>query len=164
MNGANIKMKVIHVPQRIEPSIFLAGPTPRDLQTKSWRPRALEILSQLNYDGTVYIPETEDWGWGDHGYYNQINWENDALAAARVIVFWVPREISRMPGLTTNVEFGRYVTTGKCLLGYPNDAVKIRYLDSLAKRFNCPVFDNLATTLKAAVKMSQIEYDKKDKL
>lgn len=151
-------MKVVHVPELIDSSIFLAGPTPRDSETVSWRPEALSILERLKYSGTVYVPETWDWGWGIHGYENQVNWENDALAAARVIVFWVPREMIHMPALTTNVEFGRYCTTGKAILGYPTTAAKVRYLDSLAKRFNVPVYNTLEETLQRAVAYSQADY------
>ena len=32
----------------IEPAIFLAGPTPRDPETPSWRPEALDLLSSSN--------------------------------------------------------------------------------------------------------------------
>ena len=38
-------------------SIFLAGPTPRDKNTISWREEALLKLSELEFDGVVYIPE-----------------------------------------------------------------------------------------------------------
>ncbi len=38
-------------------SIFLAGPTPRNKEVKSWRGEALEILQRLGFDGVVYVPE-----------------------------------------------------------------------------------------------------------
>ena len=40
-------------------SLFLAGPTPRNQETLSWRPKAIEIFNNLNFDGVVYIPEYE---------------------------------------------------------------------------------------------------------
>ena len=39
------------------PSIFLAGPTPRSNDIKSWREEAIKILEQLEFEGIVYIPE-----------------------------------------------------------------------------------------------------------
>lgn len=38
-------------------SIFLAGPTPRDEKTKSWRTTACERLNELGFDGVVYVPD-----------------------------------------------------------------------------------------------------------
>lgn len=40
-------MNVIHALQPIPKSIFLAGPTPRDDETPTWPPEALEILRGL---------------------------------------------------------------------------------------------------------------------
>ena len=40
-------------------SIFLAGPTPRDDETISWRTDAIQYLKMNNFDGIVYIPEDE---------------------------------------------------------------------------------------------------------
>jgi hypothetical protein len=41
-----------------------------------------------------------------------------------------------MPAITTNVEFGRYVGSGKCMYGRPDDSEKNRYLDWLYKKLN----------------------------
>ena len=38
-------------------SISLCGPTPRDNSILSWRADALKILKNLNFDGTVFVPE-----------------------------------------------------------------------------------------------------------
>ncbi|MDD4547330.1 MAG: hypothetical protein PHI05_01120 [Bacilli bacterium] len=40
-------------------SIFLAGPTPRDEDTISWRIEAIKYLRKRKFDGIVYIPEDE---------------------------------------------------------------------------------------------------------
>lgn len=54
-------MKVVYalqdIPSSFPHAIFLAGPTPRDKDTPSWRPEAIHILEQLKYDGIVFVPE-----------------------------------------------------------------------------------------------------------
>ena len=52
-------MKVIYTGQKIDSgkSCFLAGPTPRDKGVKSWRSDAIEIFKELNFTGSLYIPE-----------------------------------------------------------------------------------------------------------
>jgi hypothetical protein len=135
-------------------SIFLAGPTPRDTATPSWRPEALRILRDIGFSGQVYVPETADWGPHDH-YDGQIQWEWEALNLATVAMFWIPRDIVSMPGLTTNVEFGLLVQSGKLVLGYPEGAPKMKYLAKLAARHHVPVFHSLEDTLLAAVKLAR---------
>jgi hypothetical protein len=141
-------MQVVYALQPLQKSIFLAGPTPRDAQTNTWRKEALTILEP--FDGLVFVPETDDWA--AHAHYNeQINWEWEAIDQATVVVFWVPRDLTSMPAFTTNVEFGLKVHSGRVVLGYPRDAPKCTYLDALASRFNAPVHSNLFNTLMAAM-------------
>lgn len=112
-------------------SIFLAGPTPRrEPPAESWRPRALALLAERGYDGVVFVPEPEDGSWPT-SYQDQFDWEHRALHLADIIVFWVPRDLAAMPAFTTNVEFGYWVTSHKCVLGRPSEAPKNRYLDVL---------------------------------
>jgi len=122
-------------PEEWTSAIFLAGPTPRDPQTPSWRPDALKLLDEMGYDGVVMVPEDAEgeWGSGPEAYMNQVDWERKGLDLADVILFWVPREMERMPALTTNVEFGRYVTSDKIIFGAPEWAKSVRYLESMLK-------------------------------
>lgn len=113
--------------------IFLAGPTPRDDDVTSWRPEALEILEELDYDGAVFVPERKDGGW--HGNYDeQVFWEWEALGVASCVLFWVPRTLDEMPGFTTNVEFGFMMALypKRVILGAPEGAMKMNYLRTLA--------------------------------
>ena len=54
-------MQVIYAqkmaPEIFSKSVFLVGPTPRDKETASWRPIALDILRDIEYDGVVFVPE-----------------------------------------------------------------------------------------------------------
>lgn len=132
-------------------SLFLAGPTPRNQETLSWRPKAIEIFNNLNFDGVVYIPEYEVRD-GVVDNDKQFAWELEALAEATVIVFWIPRKLPDMPAFTTNVEFGYWLRTNKVIYGRPDNAEHIGYLDRLYK-FNTgktPI-NNLEQLLKEAV-------------
>src|SRR6266511_3357557 len=44
-----------------QPSLFLAGPTPRSADVPSWRPEALNLLRGLGFAGTVLVPERRGW-------------------------------------------------------------------------------------------------------
>ncbi len=118
--------------------LFLAGPTIRKEDEKSWkenswRKEAISVLGELNFDGIVYVPEYEKMRKfieKDEQFF----WEWDALHASDLIIFWVPRVFPKLPGMSTNVEFGFYITQKPVLYGRPDDADKIEYLDRLYKK------------------------------
>ena len=147
-------LKVVYAkethPTEVVKSIMLCGPTPRDKDTKSWRPEALEILDKLGYDGHVFVPESRD-GKFSGDYVDQVEWETSALNQADSIVFWVPRNMSTLPGLTTNIEFGIWADTGKCVLGTPTSAEHVRYLQWMATKLKVPNYSTLEATLQEAV-------------
>ncbi|WP_187627667.1 nucleoside 2-deoxyribosyltransferase domain-containing protein [Paraburkholderia sp. UCT31] len=145
-------MKVHFALEPFEKSIFLAGPTPRDANTPSWRPGAIEMLDkELGFDGEVLVPENASYT-SQATYDAQIHWEWEALNRATVVVVWVPRDLAVFPAFTTNVEFGYMIATGKVVLGYPHDAPKMTYLHKLAERHHAPVVHSLTATLEEAVR------------
>jgi len=151
-------MKIIHsdepsIKLPLTKSIFLAGPTPRDNQTLSWRSEAIDIFKNFHFDGTIFVPERKIRE-KDYDYNQQVEWEWDCLHASDVILFWVPREKSMMPGFTTNVEFGFYLSEGNSLVlyGRPEWAEKKGYLDWLYKKVtNRTPYDNLTDMIKYVV-------------
>lgn len=146
-------MDIAYARSPLRKSIFLAGPTPRSADVLSWRPGALAILERvLGFKGTVFVPENGD-GSRQFSYDNQIEWELQALHSATVVVFWVPRELATMPGLTTNVEFGLFAARRNVVLGYPTDAAKMKYLNGIATMYGLQVFPTMYHTLEAAVKL-----------
>jgi 8-oxo-dGTP pyrophosphatase MutT (NUDIX family) len=119
-------------PQSFSKSIFLAGPTSRNKSSVGWRPYALKLLEKLGYDGVVFVPEYRDWPPEekyDYSYYPTWEWKH--LHMADVVVFWVPRDLVNLPGLTTNVEFGFYMNHSNIVYGRPKNARKVKYLDWL---------------------------------
>ena len=118
-----------------EPSdLYLAGPTPRDPDVLSWRIEALDILNQNHFPGIVCVPERESWK--DYNYIDQVEWEYKGLQKALKIIFWVPRDLKTLPGLTTNVEFGYWLALRphNVYYGRPINAPKTRYLDWLYQK------------------------------
>lgn len=133
-------------------SIFLAGPTPRDMITPSWRPDAITHLKNHQFSGTVFVPEHEV-RMPNIDYTNQTEWENSCLISSYVILFWIPRNLTTLPGFTTNVEFGRFYENHTTLYGRPDKAPHTRYLDWLYTKFNTgnKIYDNLEDLIVAAI-------------
>lgn len=135
----------------ITKSIFLAGPTPRSEDGNPWRQDALKILEDIGFeDGTVFVPEPRDQKW--HGEYDrQIEWEELCLNVADCIVFWIPRDLETMPAFTTNIEWGRWENSGKIVLGFPEEAQKMSYINLYAEKNKIESQKTLTTTLEKAI-------------
>jgi len=131
--------------------IFLAGPTPRSADVKSWRPEAIEWFEKYMFFGSLFIPETR----GDEPFdwERQVAWEEEGLARAKAIMFWVPREMKTMPALTTNIEFGMHLKSGKVVLGTPSEAQAVRYMRHYAEKYLIPTEDTLEDTVKISITM-----------
>ena len=150
-------MDVVFADQSLQvrhPSLFLGGPTPRSAEVSSWRPEALDLLRGLGFAGIVLVPERRDWT-ARFSYLDQVEWEYEGLETCSVIAFWVPRNPQTLPGFTTNVEFGRYVGSGRCVYGRSEHAPHTGYLDWLyTKLTGKRPEDTLLGTLRAAVERS----------
>ncbi len=134
------------------PSFFAAGGTPRSANVKSWRPSFIKILEDFNFKGTVLIPETKDGVW-KHNYDSQIDWEQEAMEKANLITFWMPRDLKTLPCLTSNIEIGLYLKSGKILYGRPIESVKNSYIDYSYKKFcNKTPDNNMYDLAKNAIK------------
>lgn len=142
-------------PKTVKKSIFLAGPSPRKSSDPNWRMEAFQVLEALGYDGVVYAPIWREGPPDEAGkpfnYDGQVEWETKYLNACDVIVFWVPRNMKTLPALTTNVEYGMWLTSGKIVLGFPEDAEHMTYLNWQGNHEGVPVFRSLLATLTKAV-------------
>lgn len=144
-------MNIVTAQQPFELSIFLAGPTPRSPDVRSWRPEAIQLLAEFGFTGRVFVPE--DVSQIDFIHARQVRWEWAALNSATVILFWVPRELTQMPAFTTNIEFGLYVSTRKCVLGFPQDSEKMAYLAQLAYSYGVPTYQSLRETVRRSIEL-----------
>lgn len=136
-------------------SLFLAGPTPRSLDVFSWRTEALDILEELDFNGRIYCPERKIIN-PQFDYVSQVEWEWKSMHDCGLIVFWVPRNINTLLGLTTNVEFGRHTAMSNVLYGRPEGAPHTRYLDWLYNKTNRGTpYPTLPGLLDAAMKFFQ---------
>ncbi len=145
-----------------EKSIVLCGPTPRDSHTLSWRPEALKIFEDLNFEGTVFVPEYSSSSFRFNNHIEQLNWEREVYLNCSVMLFWVPRHFPDMLGLTTNVEFGYWLKSEKCIYGRPEYAERIGSLDWLySLEYNKEPYNNLKDLIEASIalvnKISQNE-------
>jgi len=160
----NIYYSDMALPKMLGKSIFLAGPTPRDDSTKSWRVEAVDILEEMGYDGTVCIPERST-GWAGVDYCEQVEWEHEALSKCDSIMFWIPRNIDGgMPGFTTNIEFGIHFDSIKTFYGRPILADKTRYLDHIYMKVHPDrkIWTDLRGVLGAAADYSsKVESDRR---
>ena len=147
-------MKILYANEECENiedyySVFLAGPSVRDAETKSWRPELIQLLENNYYIRTdnllLLIPEPRSGEWLDQ-YFEQLEWEQKYLELADLLLFWVPRELKHMPAFTTNIEFGMYImNTDKDLIyGRPDSSPKNKYLDYCYDKFrDAKPFNNL---------------------
>ncbi|MFA5124693.1 MAG: nucleoside 2-deoxyribosyltransferase domain-containing protein [Patescibacteria group bacterium] len=141
-------------PEQVIKSVFLAGPIPRDEKGLSWKFGAFAILESLGFSGTVYDPEKKGGGFRkDVNRQAQIDWEDEGLNRADVILFWIPRELKHMPALTTNVEFGEWMKSGKVVLGAPENAARMKYLLEKAVKYKIPTANTLKKTIELALGM-----------
>ncbi len=137
-------------PKTVTKTIFLAGPSPRGLAASHWRDEAITLLQARGFDGTVFLPIPRDHAF-PASYVDQIDWEDEGLHRADVILFWVPRDLAALPGFTTNVEFGEWMRSGKVVFGAPVNAPKVRYLLAKAERRAIPMATSLGAVIDLAL-------------
>lgn len=137
-------------------AVFLAGPTYRinhETMThgmdgpdvpRSWRKDAIKLFEETGFDGVLYVPEwvnnEKPEGWT---YSGQVQWEVDAMNASDYILFWIPRDMRKLPALTTNIEFGEWLHSERIIVGAPDNAEKMEYIKSRCDKENIPFHNKL---------------------
>lgn len=145
-------------PEIVVKTLYLAGPSPRSEEHPNWRIDALEILEQKGYDGIVFTPLLRDEKFSPSTTFRtskdfkvQVDWEQAAMNRSDIILFWVPRDLTSLPGFTTNVEFGQKVHRRNVVLGYPPEAPRTPFLGYLAERNFIDYSETLEGTLDLAL-------------
>lgn len=160
----NSKLKIVYTgeqaPQMYNRSVFLAGPTARQdkgnlkVDINSWRQKAVSHLDRLGFDGVVFYPEYAPDATTTPSYDDQVAWERKNLDRADCILFWVPRDLVKLPAFTTNIEFGAYVNSGKVVLGTPQGAAKVRYMHWIMASMGQQFYPTLETSMDAVYEMT----------
>lgn len=145
-----------HLPEDLStPVVYLAGPVPRDGAATSWHAAAVALFQARNFSGMLILPRPRDGRWpSDPGA--QVVWEEAAQRRATVLMFWIPRDLQRLPGLTTNLEWGVWHASGKAVLGAPKDAPGMRYLRHWAARGGAPTAETLETTVERTLELVEL--------
>ncbi len=143
-------MKVFYPPNQIElrplkVSIFLAG-TIDNGQSKDWQSDIIDMLIELNVDADIYNPRRPDWdetikqSFENPSFYQQVNWELDALEKADVIIVNI-LEDSKSP--ITLMEIGLHINTKKLLVCCPDKFYRSGNVQVVCDRYHIPLFDNI---------------------
>jgi hypothetical protein len=117
----------------------------------NWRTEALRLIKEscdknsLSVNVFVPLPESGSVISYDH----QIDWEEDFITRADVKLFWIPRDMEILLGLTTNFEFGEFYRDHNTIYGRPDTAAKIAYLDHKFKKHRPE--EKIYTTLEGLV-------------
>ncbi|HTF82792.1 MAG TPA: nucleoside 2-deoxyribosyltransferase domain-containing protein [Cytophagales bacterium] len=128
-------------------SIFLAGSIDMG-NAINWQQVFIdEIRNTASLkDINVFNPRRPDWdsSWEQHienpNFYQQVNWELNALDAADFIVVYFS-ETSLAP--ITLLELGLYAQSGKLLVCCPQGYWRKGNVDIVCHRYNIPMFDTL---------------------
>ncbi|MEU2391533.1 nucleoside 2-deoxyribosyltransferase domain-containing protein [Streptomyces sp. NPDC007369] len=152
------EVEVVHVgqepPESWAAAVYLCGPTPADPAEPSWRPDAVAALRSL-WSGAgrlvVFLPEPVPGG-SYPAYADQIAWEEDAMHRSDVVLFWIPRDMARLPGLVSNIKWGAWCDSGRAVLGAPPEAERMAYLLHFAHALGVPVERTLAGAADAALR------------
>lgn len=129
---------------RLPRSIFLAGPTGRDVVRTPWRAEAVEMLRRFRPEGIVILPEFADRKF-DHALWKSrqlrdfppmpgmrkstqavLEWETACIDHCDVLLAWMPFS-DDLPGRTTRCEVARAIEQmhhpfdqGQLVLGIPD--------------------------------------------
>ncbi len=139
-------------PSEWDASVFLAGPVPRSPEVPSWHPEAIGLLRR-GWAGpgrlVVFAPEPRE-GVAVEGT-DSMDWEEEGLRRSDVVLFWIPRAMPAMPGLTTNIEWGALHASGRAVLGVPPGAASVDYPLRQARDHAVPVARTLERTVANAL-------------
>lgn len=76
------------------------------------------------------------------------------MVRADALLFWIPRVLWTLPGLTTNLEWGIWHDSGKAVLGAPPGTPRMRYLEYYAKVAGAPQAETLHDAARIAVDLA----------
>jgi hypothetical protein len=155
------KMKLIYTGEKFVEygksfSVFMAGPTPRSSAVKSWRPEMIGVLKSRGFTGIAIVPEYRSYKSKKLKYSRQVEWEVECLNNSTAIMFWVPRNMKFFPALTTNIEFGEFMHSGKVILGYPTNAEHMDYFKARSEMLDIPTFNDMTEVADIVINKEKV--------
>jgi len=126
-------------------SIFLAG-TIDGGESEDWQQ---SVIGKLKHSGNYYNifnPRRKDWDntwtqdFTNPNFYQQVNWELNALDNADIIImYFIPGSKSPI----TLLELGLYATSGKIKLVCPDGFWRKGNIDIVCNKYDIPMYNNL---------------------
>ena len=148
-------MNVIKPPQSIVKNcdkaykkIFLAG-TIEMGNSEDWQSKVTEFFDGRAY--TILNPRRDEWdsSWEQKienpQFYQQVNWELDALNKADIIILYFLPE-SKSP--ISLLELGLYASSGKLLVCCPDGFWRKGNVEIVCERYDIPLYDNIDRLLQ----------------
>lgn len=155
-------MKVFSAPEQIlvdksKKSVFLAG-TIDNGKSLNWQKDVINQFETLGVDVNIYNPRREDWkatikqSFDDPKFYQQVNWELDALTKADLIIMnFLPD--SKSP--VSLLELGLFATSGKFLVVCPDEFYRSGNVNIVCSKFSIPVYKNMEDLIKNHVNVQK---------
>lgn len=126
-------------------SIFLAG-TIEGGESEDWQQSVISKLKQrVNYYN-VFNPRRKDWDntwtqeFSNPNFYQQVNWELNALDNADIIIMYF------LPGTKSPIsllELGLYATSGKLRVVCPYGFWRKGNVEIVCNKYNIPMYKNI---------------------
>jgi hypothetical protein len=113
----------------------------------------MDTMRDLNFQGTALIPEPGP-GAMPPPVAIQAAWDQAGCAIADVVAFWIPRRFPTTKGLTSNLELGMWMRSGKVVLGAPAWAEDMDYIWAVAEAFSVPRAQDLGELMTLAVRQT----------
>lgn len=137
--------------------IFLAGSMVTEPEV-NWRQTVVNNLQESYHFLDPTNPNHNSLG--DVEMREHIKWEFNGLRIADYIILnFLPDSLSPI----SMVELGMYIATRKLIVVCPKEFYKWRYIDTLCKEYNTPIFNQLEDVLNGGIDII-IFNDKKQEL
>lgn len=130
-------------PHNYNKKIFLAG-TIEMGNSEDWQSKVIEYFNDRPF--TILNPRREEWdsSWEQSitnpQFYQQVNWELDALDKADYIIMNLLPE-SKSP--ISLLELGLYANSGKLLVCCPDGFWRKGNVEIVCEKFNIPMYENI---------------------
>lgn len=137
------------------PSVFLAGSIEMGA-AKNWQNQAIDFYEEQGVELTIYNPRRDDWNssWKQEfenpQFYQQVNWELDALSAASLIIMYFEPSTKSPISL---LELGLFAESDKILVCCPEGFWRKGNVDIVCEKYGIPNYSNFEDLLQASLQI-----------